>query len=243
MINLEFSRDSIPKAFWDSLGKYVYGYKDADGNWEYIGKGTGRRIKSHVKTKELDLDNAWIIARNLEDFEGKHDSHSFLIESLLIELNNPALNSVSGHYKENFVMASLKGLFGEYVSGEMNYHYEMVECLTRHRDVLEKHVAYTQSNNNGYIIRSGTRNGHTVRMDCSDGEYSITVSLASSRVGDTDEERKKAKQLHQNLIDALGDEYPYEVVDEGPTSNKAGVSSFGVADEETMVHYFVELMS
>ena len=241
MINLEFSRDNIPKAFWDSLGKYVYGYKDADGNWEYIGKGTGRRIKSHVKTKELDLDNAWIIARNLEDFEGKNDSHSFSIESLLIEIYNPELNSVSGHYKENFVMASLKGLFGEYVSGEMNYHYEMVDFMQRHREKLEKHVGAATSNQQGFLVRSGTRNGHTVRMDFSEGEYSIGVSITS--VKDHDIDRDKARQLKKNLIAALGEDYPYEVVDEGSSASKAGAFSFGVEDEETMVQFFVDMMS
>jgi hypothetical protein len=243
MINLEFTRDNIPKAFWDSLGKYVYGYKDAEGNWEYIGKGTGRRIKSHVKSKELDLDNAWIIARNLEDFEGKTDSHSFSIESLLIEIYNPALNSVSGHYKENFVMASLKGLFGDYVSGELNYHYEMVDCLERHRDKLENLVSYTQSNNNGYTIRSGTRNGHSVHMDFSDGEYVISVTVASPRGSTIEQDRARAKTLHENIVKGLGDDYPYEVIDQGGSANKAGVTSFGVEDEESMVSYFLELLS
>ena len=58
---------SIPGAFWETLGQYVYGYKE-DGKLVYVGKGNGNRAQSHVGDKEYDIENLYIIAKNLERF-------------------------------------------------------------------------------------------------------------------------------------------------------------------------------
>ena len=64
-------------AFFESLGQYVYGYRKKKSNtWDYIGKGNGNRGIQHVKTKGYDVDNLYIIARNLERFENKQDWQS-----------------------------------------------------------------------------------------------------------------------------------------------------------------------
>tara|TARA_B100001057_G_C22761820_1_gene916103 strand:+ start:451 stop:1140 length:690 start_codon:yes stop_codon:yes gene_type:complete len=104
---------SIPGAFWETLGQYVYGYKE-DGKLVYVGKGNGNRAQSHVGDKEYDIDNLYIIAKNLERFENKQDYQSFLLESFLISNESPRDNSVSGHYKECFIMTKMSELFSEW---------------------------------------------------------------------------------------------------------------------------------
>ena len=110
-----FKKDynAIPAAFWETLGQYVYGYME-DGKFVYVGKGNGNRALSHVGSKEYNTDNLYIIARNLERFGEKKDWQSFLLESYLISNNSPRDNSVSGHYKECFIMAKMSELFNEF---------------------------------------------------------------------------------------------------------------------------------
>ena len=110
-----FKKDynAIPGAFWETLGQYVYGYME-NGIFVYIGKGNGNRALSHVGSKEYNTDNLYIIARNLERFGEKKDWQSFLLESYLISNNSPRDNSVSGHYKECFIMTKMSELFSEW---------------------------------------------------------------------------------------------------------------------------------
>jgi hypothetical protein len=111
---------NIPQEFFDTLGQYVYCFGDPNlilSTGEkpvYVGKGNKNRCISHIKSKDYDLDNCYIIARNLERFEDKQDFQSFLLESFCINFFKPVDNVVSGHYKECFVMAKLSDLFDEY---------------------------------------------------------------------------------------------------------------------------------
>lgn len=118
---------NIPQDFFESLGQYVYCFGDPtltnDERPVYVGKGNKNRCISHIKSKDYDLNNCYIIARNLERFEDKQDFQSFLLESFLISYFKPIDNSVSGHYKECFVMAKLSDLFDEYKSN-LNDNFE-----------------------------------------------------------------------------------------------------------------------
>lgn len=101
--------------FFTSLGQYVYQYVNHDTLQPYYtGKGNGDRCISHVEDKGFPIDDCYIVARNLEKFEDKKDWQSFLLESYLIATHDPEANSVSGHYKECFVMASLSSLFTDF---------------------------------------------------------------------------------------------------------------------------------
>lgn len=111
--------------FFATLGQYVYQYIDQDGKPYYTGKGNGDRCYAHVADKGFDPEECYIIARNLEKFEDKKDWQSFLLESYLIATQNPDGNSVSGHYKECFVMASLSSMFSDHQSDQ----YDMFESL------------------------------------------------------------------------------------------------------------------
>lgn len=112
--------------FFTTLGQYVYAYMTPDGTYQYIGKGNGDRCWSHTIDKGLDPENCFIVARNLDDFdEGKQDWQSFLLESYLIQKHQPTHNSVAGHYKENFEMASLSSMFQEFTANQ----HDNFECL------------------------------------------------------------------------------------------------------------------
>jgi hypothetical protein len=111
--------------FFATLGQYVYQYIDSDGKVYYTGKGNGDRCYAHVTNKEFNPEHCYIVARNLEKFEDKKDWQSFLLESYLIATQNPDGNSVSGHYKECFVMTSLSSMFTNFKSDQ----YDMFESL------------------------------------------------------------------------------------------------------------------
>jgi hypothetical protein len=111
--------------FFATLGQYVYQYIDDEGKVYYTGKGNGDRCYAHVADKGFNPEHCHIVARNLEKFEDKKDWQSFLLESYLIATLNPDGNSVSGHYKECFTMASLSSMFTTFKSDQ----YDMFEAL------------------------------------------------------------------------------------------------------------------
>ena len=150
---------NIPQEFFDTLGQYVYGYKTVDGkDFKYIGKGNGSRGISHIKTKGYKLEDCYIIAKNLERFENKEDWQSFLLESFLISTNNPKDNSVSGHYKECFVMAKFSELFGEYVSNLYDNFESLPEWYVENYNKLKGRVGQLVIKSNVTYFESVTRN-------------------------------------------------------------------------------------
>ena len=102
--------------FFDKLGQYVYQYIDFDGKIYYTGKGRGDRCWAHVNEKDFDPLQCFIVATNLEKFEDKKDWQSFLLESFLIATHSPEQNSVSGHYKDCFIMKPLSQMFTDFQS-------------------------------------------------------------------------------------------------------------------------------
>lgn len=132
--------DTIPGTFWESLGLYVYGYMEQD-KFVYIGKGNKNRALSHVKTKNYDTDNLYIIARNLEDFRyDKEDLQSYILESFLIATNDPRDNTVAGHYKECFVMAKFSELFEEFKKDQHDNFETMPDWFTENYNVFAGNI-------------------------------------------------------------------------------------------------------
>ena len=150
---------NIPQEFFDTLGQYVYGYKNDNGNgWKYIGKGNGNRGISHIKSKGYNLDDCYIIAKNLERFENKDDWQSFLLESFLITTNDPKDNSVSGHYKECFVMAKFSELFGEYTSSLYDNFETLPEWYWKNYSKLKGRIGVLTIKSNVSYFETITRN-------------------------------------------------------------------------------------
>jgi len=173
--------ESIPGMFWDGLGSYVYGYKDKHGDWDYIGKGVGNRVLSHIKTKGFDIENAWIIASNLEDFDDGTDGSAHALETLLIINHKPKHNSVSGRYQENITMTSLRGLITQYQDAQRNNHTECAELLLKYPDQFST-VGQVSSTTSGWKIISkslGRSTYVTLYQDTEEG-YKLEVQVGKT---------------------------------------------------------------
>jgi hypothetical protein len=127
--------------FFSTLGQYVYQYINRDTLVPYYtGKGNGDRCWAHVIDKEFNPEDCFIVARNLERFEDKKDWQSFLLESYLISTHNPENNSVSGHYKECFVMASLSSMLAEFESEQYDNFSALPDWFIDNYDVFRGRV-------------------------------------------------------------------------------------------------------
>ena len=143
--------------FFATLGQYVYQYKDEQGVY-YTGKGNGDRCYAHVAEKGFDPEQCYIVARNLERFEDKKDWQSFLLESYLIATLNPDGNSVSGHYKECFVMASLSSMFKNYVSDQYDMFETLPQWYVEHYDTFRGKLREVNLNATTAFFLSNARN-------------------------------------------------------------------------------------
>jgi hypothetical protein len=145
--------------FFSSLGQYVYQYVNRDTlKPYYTGKGNGDRCWAHVIEKGFDSEDCYIVARNLEKFENKQDWQSFLLESYLIHINDPENNSVSGHYKECFVMASLSSLFSEYESDQFDNFAALPDWYVSNYDSFKNRVREVKINATTTFVLSNARN-------------------------------------------------------------------------------------
>lgn len=144
--------------FFATLGQYVYQYIDSDGKIYYTGKGNGDRCWAHVADKQFNPEHIHIVAKNLEKFEDKKDWQSFLLESYLISTLNPDGNSVAGHYKECFVMASLSSMFKNYVSDQYDMFETLPEWYVTHYDTFRGKLREVNLNATTAFFLSNARN-------------------------------------------------------------------------------------
>jgi len=202
-----------PFSFFEELGQYVYGYKSHDSDvFKYVGKGKGDRCWAHVVEKEYVPEDCVIIARNLERFIDKKDWQSFLLESFLIYFYNPSDNSVSGRYKECFVMTDLSFLFEQYQSSQRNMFKELNEFYEKYEEVIGQNVGYSESRATSWYIQTGAKENKYFGIKVQTKEPEITVII---KVDSTPEMYNK---FVETLTDNLGSKYELD------TSNKSSVS-------------------
>jgi len=144
--------------FFATLGQYVYQYIDSNGRPYYTGKGGGDRCYAHVCEKGFNPDECYIVAKNLEKFEDKKDWQSFLLESYLIATQSPDGNSVSGHYKECFVMASLSSMFATFKSEQYDMFESFPEWYVQNYDTFRGRLREVKLNATTAFFLSNARN-------------------------------------------------------------------------------------
>ena len=219
--------------FFEEIGPhYVYGYWcDIQERWKYIGKGVGNRVTHHVAEKGYDIEDSFIMVQNLPD-----DKTAALVESLLIYINDPIDNKVSGHHKEKFVMASLKGLFGDFVDGQRNYHYELAETVVEHESVLRTTMGGSNSSGSGFNIWSSVRKSTNIAISVSSDGVQIKISSLPTP-GNTEH----FTELSDRVVPMLEKEYDLNVA-----PNKNGVGGkieFYVEDIDTAVQLWEDFNS
>ena len=145
--------------FFSQLGQYVYQYINRDTlKPYYTGKGNGDRCWAHVVDKGFNPEDCFIVARNLEHFENKQDWQSFLLESYLITTQNPEDNSVAGHYKECFVMASLSSMFSEFENEQYDNFAALPDWYLNNYDSFRNRVREVKINATTTFVLSNARN-------------------------------------------------------------------------------------
>ena len=192
-------------AFFSTLGQYVYQYIDDEGKVYYTGKGNGDRCWSHVSSKEFSPDHCYIVAKNLEKFESKKDWQSFLLESFLISTQNPDGNSVSGHYKECFIMAKLSEYFGKYQNDQSDPFESLPDWYLHNYDCLRGRITELNINSITTFIKSAARNKIYMMW------WHSPLKSKETKVGfevkmDPGEERTEAIKLLKQWLKSLG--YP-----------------------------------
>jgi hypothetical protein len=172
--------ESAPGAFWETLGQYVYGYKEND-EWVYIGKGNFNRALSHIGSKDYDTDNLYIIARNLEKFKNeKKDVQSFILESFLISKNDPRDNSVAGHHKECFIMAKFSELFDEFKKDQHDNFETMPDWFTENYETFAGKLNVIVVKSSHHLLEFATRQQLQPSFEVStEGNVSLRVGIWS----------------------------------------------------------------
>lgn len=150
--------ESIPAAFWQTLGQYVYAYIE-NGKWLYVGKGNGNRAVQHITTKGYDIDNLYIVAKNLEkfDIDGKQDWQSFILESFMITRYTPSDNRVSGHYKDCFEMTKFSELFNVYKASQNDNFESLPEWYVENYNKIKGRLNVVEIKTDQIILSYATR--------------------------------------------------------------------------------------
>ena len=154
---------AYPKAYMETLGSYVYGYypEGLSGQAEYIGKGVGTRCLAHVKEKNQDPANLYILGRNLEKYAKSTPAEeiaSFAAEAAIIAITNPKLNSVSGRYGNLWKPERLDDLYQEWKKQQINPVKESMRFFNEHPEIQD-HIKGMNASGNSFTYYASTVGG------------------------------------------------------------------------------------
>jgi|TARA_R100000278_G_scaffold123257_2_gene112315 hypothetical protein len=158
MMNMT-NTETIPMVFLESLGDYVYMYRDLAGNPKYTGKGRGNRCLSHINSKGYDINDLWIVACNLERFRLDEKDASFVLESYLISTLQPTDNAVAGHYKECFIMSKFSEIFGTWKEDQIDNLESLPSWYTDNYGFIKGRSGKLTITATSTVFESVTRNG------------------------------------------------------------------------------------
>jgi hypothetical protein len=230
--------------FFRSLGQYVYAYID-DGEikeWEYVGKGNGNRGIQHIKSKGYNIDNLYIVARNLEKFENKQDWQSFLLESFIISTFNPKNNSVSGHYKECFVMAKFSEMFTEFKDSQYDNFAELPEWYLSNYSILKNRIGVMAFKKENVYIEGATKNSMAMSfyVDAISNEVTqVKISIWGGAAGEIQLENygEKVQQFLSEL------EYSDDQISQVGSRNNHRVFQIEETNIQKVLNLFDQFMS
>lgn len=209
-------------AFFETLGQYVYMYKSTKTRPSYIGKGVGDRCLHHLKDKGYKIEDCVIVAKNLERFNLEKKDASFVLESYLISTLSPKDNSVSGHYKECFIMSDLSFLFSNYVDSQRDMFGELTSLVNENPDVFKGTLGYTETRGTSFYLETGMRENIYFGIKVQSKDPQITCILKSNNPS-------MFSALVEKTVDNLGDRYDID-----STSNKNQLSFPVETMEEAM---------
>lgn len=154
---------AYPKAFMETLGQYVYAYypEGLESQPEYVGKGVDTRCLAHIKEKNQDPANLYIMGRNLEQYSKSTPAEeiaSFAAEAAYIAILNPKLNSVSGRYGKLWNPTRLDDLYWDWKKEQINPVKESMRFFNEHPEIHE-HVKGMWATGNSFVYTSPTNNG------------------------------------------------------------------------------------
>lgn len=178
---------------FSSLGKYVYGYKNPSGSWDYFGKGVGDRLWHHVADKGLDPENVFVFARNLETFDERTDAAQFSVESILINLLTPQLNKVSGHKKELFEMAKFSDYVKDYQDAQYDNFSQLPEWYMANYDSFSGRLREVKLGSTNTFLHSSVNNGVYMQtyVPVVESEFEATFEVAGDPTKDDSVLQKK----------------------------------------------------
>jgi hypothetical protein len=218
--------------FWETIGPhYVYGYQHPDGSWKYIGKAVGNRVTHHVAEKGYDLEDAFILARNLPN-----DKVAAAVETVFINQYQPTDNIVSGHHKEKYIMSKLKGLFKNFTDAQRNFHFEKCEFLERYRDAFYSSVGGTTSSGTNFVIWSASRDATQVLIiSAKDGlQVQFKVNHATAETAS-----ELFEKLRETVEGPLSQDYDLAI----SPAKTGGIISFMVETEEEAIDLWKDFVS
>ena len=198
--------DTLKKdVFWETLGPYyVYGYKDAQDKFDYIGKGKVKRGASHVQSKDLDIYDLEIIAQNLGS-----EAEALALESFLIQLHRPRLNTQPGHHEERFVKTKVVDLAEAWEAEQVTVHDIYARVIEDYPEIKKLAPTFQTSNTVLFLQSGGIQNM----------EYKLLVDKSFKSIiriemkGDNEEDKMDRAK---NVTSELKKEYPdFEAENQG----------------------------